>query len=226
MLFTMQPLFEKYDYLIECNEQSGGGSACFGTAAVLRMSFVLFLFHTLIIITLLPRLMCSSAIHDGFWCLKFLLVIGAYIGVFWIPNTFYYGWAYFARVAAGLYLILQVALLLITAFTLNEKLVKGYEESGSLISVVALVGLTSIFTFGTLAFIVMQFIWFKGCGGTIAIVVVTLVAIVIFFVLNLLKTRNDASIFTASFISSYIAYLGWSAMSSIPDEQCNALIVN
>lgn len=122
-MFTLQPLFEKYDDYLNCNEESGGGSACFGTSAVLRMSFVLFIFHAIILLSILPRAKCSSALHDGCWCLKFLFVIGVYIAVFWIPNEFYRGWAHFARIASGLYLVVQVILLIIVAYTINDKLV-------------------------------------------------------------------------------------------------------
>lgn len=42
-----------------------------------------------------------------------------------------------------------------------------------------------------------------------------------FYLLNLLKSRKDGSVFTASIVSAYISYLGWSAMASRPDEECN-----
>ena len=92
LMFTLQPLFEKYSTFLHCNDESGGGASCFGTSAVLRMSFTLFLFHLFVLFTIIPRIQCSSAFHDGCWFFKFLLIIGVYIGVFWIPNDFYYGW--------------------------------------------------------------------------------------------------------------------------------------
>ena len=49
---------------------------------------------------------CSSMIHDGCWMLKFVVIIAAYVAVFWIPNSFYYGWAYFARIVSGIYLVI------------------------------------------------------------------------------------------------------------------------
>ena len=105
LMFTMKPLFDKVDFL-ECSDASGGGSACFGTAAVLRMSFVLFIFHILVLLIILPRRQCSSMFHDGCWCSKFVFVIATYIAVFWIPNTFYRGFAHFARIVSCFYLIL------------------------------------------------------------------------------------------------------------------------
>jgi hypothetical protein len=190
------------------------------------MSFVLFLFHLFVFLIMLPRSICGSIFHDGCWVFKFILVIGAYIGVFWIPNSFYFGWAHFARIASGLYLFLQVILLIITAFMLNDILVKSYEESGSCCSMVTLLGFSGLLTAGIIVFIVFQFIWFSGCGGSLAIVIVTLIFIIAFYVLNLIKTREDGSVFTASIVSSYCAYLGWSAMASIPDEQCNPFVTS
>ncbi len=70
----------------------------------------------------------------------------------------------------------------------------------------------------------MQYIWFHGCGGNIGIITATLVFMILFFVLNVIKTRKDGSIFTASVVSSYIAYVGWSAMASMPDEECNPFV--
>jgi hypothetical protein len=96
--------------------------------------------------------------------------------------------------------------------------VTAYEESGSCCSVVTLLGSSIIMLVGLIVFIVFQFIWFSGCGTNIAIIVVTCILILIFYILNLVKTRKDGSIFTAGLVSLYIAYLGWSAMASRPDS--------
>jgi len=47
---------------------------------------------------------------------------------------------------------------------------------------------------------------------------------ILFFVLSIVKLREDASIFTSSLVSLYSAYLAWSAMASIPDDTCNPFI--
>lgn len=173
------------------------------------------------LITLLPRNMCSELFHQGCWLLKFLLVIGGFIGVFWIPNKFYYGWAHFARISSGIYLVLQIGMIVIAALKSNSSLVKSYEESGSCCAMFVLIATSLILTCGTLAFYVYQYIWFSSCGTNILYITIALVVMVGFYILNLLKTRKDASIFTASIVSAYISYLGWSAMASRPDEECN-----
>ena len=45
-----------------------------------------------------------------------------------------------------------------------------------------------------------------------------------FYVLVILKTRKDSSIFTSSLVSAYIAYIGWSAIASMPNEECNPFL--
>ncbi len=51
--------------------------------------------------------------------------------------------------------------------------------------------------------------------------IVTLVLNIIFYGIVVLRTREDASIFTSSVVVAYILYLQWSALSSSPTEECN-----
>jgi hypothetical protein len=201
-----------------------------GISAVIRMSFVLFLFHLMVLIMISPRMTCSSAFHDGCWFFKFIFVIGVYIGAFFIPNEFYVVWAYIARVASGIFLIVQVILLVLTAYGINDLIVGSYNNASNVhasrCSAIVLIVLTVILTAGTIAIYVFEFIWFDGCGGTIAIIVVTIAFMVLFFILTLLHLRADASIFTSSLVAIYSAYLGWAAMASIPDDSCNPFVVS
>ena len=45
-----------------------------------------------------------------------------------------------------------------------------------------------------------------------------------FYLMVIFKTRKDASLFTSSVVSGYIAYLGWAAMASIPNDTCNPFL--
>jgi hypothetical protein len=179
---------------------------------------------------ILPRVKCSEAFHDGCWFFKFILIAGVYIAVFFIPNGFYTVWAYIARVASGLFLIMQVVLIIIAAYNINDALVGSFNNSkgvaSSTCNAIILIGLTFIFSAGSIVIYVFEFIWFHGCGGTIAIIVVTIVFAILFFVFVLLRFRDDASILTSSIVAIYSAYLGWSAMASIPNTSCNPFTVS
>jgi len=225
LMFTLQPLFAKFPDLLHCNSASGGGASCFGTSAVLRMSFTLFSLHALVLVTIAPRIACSSAFHDGCWFFKFLFVIGVYIGVFWIPNNFYWGWAWLCRVVSGLYLVLQILLLVVVAYTVNDKLVTAV-ENGNQAAAGFLVGMTVLINCGTLAFLAMQYFWFHACAGFVVVVTYTLVFCLAFFLVVLFRTRQDASVFTSSIVSAYITFLSWSALASSPDSACNPFATN
>lgn len=65
---------------------SGTSVDCFGPSTFVRMSFALALFHVLTLMIIAVRTKTVAEYHDGCWCFKMLLVIGAFIGSFWIEN--------------------------------------------------------------------------------------------------------------------------------------------
>ena len=77
-----------------------------GTPAVLRASLILFIYHIVILLSLIPRGRCSSIVHDGWFSLKFLLLLGSFIASFWIPKSFFIGWGEFCRAGSILYLMI------------------------------------------------------------------------------------------------------------------------
>lgn len=86
------------------------------------MSFTLFLFHLLVLVLISPRFYWSSVIHDGFWALKFMLIIAIYIGVFFIPHPFYVVWAHICRAGSLVFFGLQAYFLFNASYTLNDLL--------------------------------------------------------------------------------------------------------
>lgn len=126
LMYTFRPLFRDSDWL-ECNDASGGGYDCFGTVAVLRASFVLFLYHLIILLLLIPRGQCASIVHDSFFTPKLVLLFAGFIATFWIHNDFFIGWANFCRAGSILYLLIQGYFLLNFAYLWNDQLVKVAE---------------------------------------------------------------------------------------------------
>mmetsp|Transcript_18059 Transcript_18059/g.13005 ORF Transcript_18059/g.13005 Transcript_18059/m.13005 type:complete len:115 (-) Transcript_18059:855-1199(-) len=87
-MYALKPVFEYSQWVgIECPTESGGSSNCFGLSGIVRMCFVLSIFHLLIIICSSCKRGISAVIHDGCWLTKTLIVIGSWIATFWIPNT-------------------------------------------------------------------------------------------------------------------------------------------
>ena len=84
-------------------------------------------------------------------------------------------------------------MIIIAAYTINDKLVGLYNSSKNVhysrCNAIILIIMTVICSAGSIVIYVYEFIWFHGCGGTIAIIVVTIVFSIIHFVLVFFKTR-------------------------------------
>jgi hypothetical protein len=181
-----------------------------GPSAIIRMSFVLACFHLIVFIVILGRNAAASIFHDGVWGIKFLFVLCFFIGTMWIPNSFFIGYMTFARIISIAFLLVQALLMLCVAYSVNELLVGNYEAentNGLGCSGVIIIFITGLITIGNVTWIVLQYIWFSGCGTNNAIMTVTLVAAILSYAVVFFRTREDASLLTSSIVVSYMLYL-------------------
>lgn len=91
---------------------------------------------------------------------------------------------------------------------------------------IILISMTLILTLGNITWIVLQFIWFSSCSFNVWQQIFTCIAGVAMYGLVLIRTREDASIFTSSVVLTYNLYLQWSAFTSNPDFSCNPYTSN
>jgi len=200
-----------------------------GTSAVLRASLILFIYHIVILISLIPRGKCSSIVHDGWFTFKFLLLFGSFIASFWMPNSFFVGWAEFCRAGSILYLMIQGYFLLNFAYLWNDKLADAATQ-GSCYANFLLCGWSIILASICIVWFVFQFIWFSGCAIGIAITIITVLFFIFFYIISLLKLcdvkvfRPNATVFVVGFSTLYVVYLSWASLASHPSKECNALI--
>ena len=86
MLYTIKKFVDILPSFLQCPDSSGGVDACMGTSAIIRMSFVLAVFHFLVFVIILARNTAAAIFHDGCWLFKSLLVVGMFIGSMYIKN--------------------------------------------------------------------------------------------------------------------------------------------
>ena len=84
-----------------------------------------------------------------------------------------------------------------------------------------IIGLTIVLTVVNVTWLIFQYVWYHSCGYNDAIISVTLVVCLSFYVIVFFRTREDASILTSSIVVSYVLYLQWSALASNPNAECN-----
>lgn len=192
------------------------------------MSFALACVQLLVFLICLARNEMASKFHDGFWCIKFLLVAGLLIGSLWITNDFFIDYLHFSQWVSFFFLCFQAMLMLIVAYTINDTLVRNVDVDGGKMgcSAIILISLTLILFGGNITWIVFQYIEFSNsfCGWNWWQMTITCVAAVAMYGLVLLRTRKDASIFTSSLVLTYVLYLQWSALSSNPNLECNPYV--
>ena len=69
-----------------------------------------------------PRAACSSALHDGFWGVKYIILIAFYIVSYFIPYKFYDTWGGICLIFSFFFLVIQGYFILNLAYTWNDLL--------------------------------------------------------------------------------------------------------
>lgn len=134
------------------------------------MSFVLMLFHICILILILPRAKWSAYIHDGLWVFKFLAVFSAFVITFFIPNSFFRAYGWFALVVSFFFLVFQGVMIIGFSYTINSALIGDEEGGKSYLGVLLLLAI--IFGSISLLFTILKFVWFHDCWANNLVILV------------------------------------------------------
>ncbi|XP_068629155.1 probable serine incorporator isoform X2 [Battus philenor] len=205
-----------------------------GYLAVYRICFATFLFFILMALIMLgvksskdPR----AGIQNGFWGIKYLVVIGGIIGAFFIPEgQFASTWMVFGMIGGFCFIIIQLILIIDFAHTWAEKWVSQYEESQSRGWYAALLlSMLTCFTL-TLTGIVLLYVYYtkpSGCDLSKFFISFNLILVVIASAISILPSVQEhqprSGLLQSSVVSLYVMYLTWSALSNSSGE-CNASI--
>ncbi|KAI9161920.1 hypothetical protein LWI28_022024 [Acer negundo] len=218
------PLMEKLPWINHFHKTPN--REWFETDAVLRVSLGNFLFFTILSFLMIgvknqkdPR----DGLHHGGWMMKVICWFLLVIFMFFIPNEIVSFYETISKFGSGLFLLVQVVLLLDFVHGWNDKWV-GYDEQ---FWYAALLVVSLVCYVVTLAFSGLLFHLFspsgQDCGLNTFFIVMTLIFVFLFAVVALHPAVNG-SILPASVISLYCMYLCYSGLSSEPrDYQCNGL---
>jgi len=204
-----------------------------GYLAVYRFCFIVTLFFCLFSLLMIgvksskdPR----AGIQNGFWGIKFLIIIGGMVGAFFIPNgSFEQVWLYFGMIGGFMFVIIQLILIIDFAHSWAEAWVGNYEEDGSRGWLVALIG-TSLVTFGiSLAVIILNYLYYTGdyvgqCKLHEFFISFNMLFCIGLTVVSILPQVQEhvprSGLLQSGCITLYMTYLTWSAMSNSPYTEC------
>uniref|UniRef100_A0A672HW23 Serine incorporator 5 n=1 Tax=Salarias fasciatus TaxID=181472 RepID=A0A672HW23_SALFA len=199
-----------------------------GYSAVYKVCFGMscfFLFFAIFTIRVNTSTGCRAAIHNGFWLVKFVLLVACCAGGFFLPQeeTFLEVWRYIGAVGGFLFLLIQLMLLVEFAHRWNTNWSSGVSYNRMWYAALALVTLL-LFTAAVGAVAFMGFFYthpeacllnkiFLGINGSLCLVV-SLLAISP----CIQKLQPTSGLLQPGVISVYVMYLTFSAFSSKPKE--------
>jgi len=205
-----------------------------GYLAVYRICFVVTIFFLMMAVLMIgvrssrdPR----GVIQNGFWGIKFILIMAAIVGaLFGIPRgAFGEVWMYFGMVGGFLFILVQLVLIVDFAHTWAESWQENYRSTSDTNWFWAL--LTS-----TLGMYVISLVSIGLCYGYytgsfvgecklheffITFNMILCVAMSVASVLPIVQEHQpNSGLLQASFVSLYVVYMTWSAMSNQPAKEC------
>lgn len=228
-----KPLLEKLPWIVKHATELTGDS-WYGQQAVFRLSLGNFLFFGCMSLAMLGVKFKNDKrdvyLQHGNWLVKLGVWLIFCTVPFFFPNELVnaYGWA--ARFGAGIFLVIQMIILLDFVQYWNESWVEAGDDDNRWLYGLLAVTVTAYAAVITMA--VLMFMWFKpagagSCSLNMALVSCNLVLAVVFAMVALyphLHPSRQGNVFPASAIALYCTYLCFSALQSEPrDYECNGL---
>merc|ERR1711902_409034 len=135
-----------------------------GYQAVYRLCLIVTLFFIVMSILMIgvktsndPR----AGIQNGFWGIKYLIVIGSMIAAFWIPDgSFGTVWMWFGLIGGFLFILIQLVLIIDFAHSWAEAWYGNYQEDQSKGWLCALLTFTGMMYAGAMTALVMLFVYY------------------------------------------------------------------
>eukprot|EP01080_Neovahlkampfia_damariscottae_P008423 gene8423-248_t len=206
-------------------------TSCAGKNVVYRMSFSLFIFFFMNLI-LSSRLFCVGDrirlyIQHKWFILKIPIFLILILVPYFIPNEFFIIWAWIALFMAGIFIIIQIILLIDFGFNLDETWrSNNIQEEGLKFWDYVLLLISFSLILITIVLMISQFIIFGfglNCHLNRLFIILNIIFSVFTIVSSLVFKRG---IVPPSIIVVYCTFLCWSSCMSNPDKQCNLFKLN
>lgn len=202
-----------------------------GYLAVYRILFAITMFFVMMAIMMVGVKSSRdgrSPIQNGFWGPKYLILIAAIVGAFFIPETssFSSTWMVFGMFGGFLFIIIQLILIVDFAHSWAENWVEKLEETESKWYYYGLIFFTLLNYLVAITAVVLLFNYYTtgACGLQKFFISTNLVLCVILSVLSILpriqESQPRSGLLQSSIITLYIMYLTWSALSNAKGTDC------
>jgi len=169
-----------------------------------------------------------SGIQNGFWFFKILLIAAICVAAFFIPS---HGFAQtlmvIGTICGFVFILIQLILIIDFAHSWNEDWV-GKGEDGSKKHYCGLIFFTATFYIISLVAIILLYVYYTpntSCRLNIFFITFNFVLCILVSIVSVLPAVQNfhptSGLLQSSFVTLYVVYLTWSAMSSEATSVCN-----
>ncbi|XP_022654672.1 probable serine incorporator isoform X2 [Varroa destructor] len=203
-----------------------------GYLAVYRLMFALTMFFILMAVIMIGVRTSKdgrAGLQNGFWGIKYVVLIGFMVGSFYMGDGESFGqvWMYFGMIGASLFILIQLILIIDFAHGWAGNWVKQFEENESRGWYCALLSATLGMYALTITAITLCFVFYTtsdACSLQKFFISFNLILCVIISVLSVLPSVQErqptSGLLQASAVSLYIIYLTWSALTNSGEVAC------
>ncbi|KAK7303238.1 hypothetical protein RJT34_14140 [Clitoria ternatea] len=161
--------------------------------------------------------------HHGGWTVKMVIWLLLVVLAFFLPDVIILAYGFISKFGAGLFLLIQVIILLDFTHNWNDSWVEKDEQKWY----IALLAISIACYIAAFTVSGILFIWFNPSGYDCSLNVFFLVTTIILgfvFAIIALHPKVNGSLLPASVISIYCAYVCYTGLSSEPrGYECNGL---
>lgn len=207
-----------------------------GYLAVYRILFAMTMFFIMMAIMMVGVKSSRdgrAAIQNGFWGPKYLILIAAIVGAFFIPETSSFSsvWMGIGMIGGFLFILIQLILIVDFAHSWAESWVERLEETESRWYYCGLLSVTLLNYLAALVATVLLYVYYthgEHCGWQKFFISSNLVLCFIQSVLSILpriqESQPRSGLLQSSILTLYVMYLTWSALSNSADNECKPTI--
>ncbi len=206
---------------------------CRGFFAVYRISFTLAVFFACMLLCTACRTRFAANAHHGHWWTKLVCIAGVLVATLFMPNDAFAGYAWVARFVAPLFMLYQIVVFIDFGYTVNGNLIAKDEAGDSLLCLenegfkwrgvlLALSALTYVGVITAVALLYSR--WPMSCPFNPLAVTTALILGLINTAISISAISEHGALFTSALVHAYSMWLAFSALSSFPVAECNAML--